>query len=146
MIGIRRRSPRQLDHPCGCPEHRRLHVDVGRRGVGQELAALVVVGAVQPHDHRQRDVQPLERGQDALGDLVAAGDAAEDVEQHRPHLRVGEQHLHRGGDRRRLGAAAHVQEVGGVAAPAGRATTSSVDITSPAPLPRMPMSPPSSFT
>ena len=46
-----------------------------------------------------------------VGDLVAAGDAAEDVEQHGLHLRVGEQHLERGHDLLRLRAAAHVEEV-----------------------------------
>ena len=57
-------------------------------------------------------VQPVERRQDAAGDLVAARDAAEHVEQHRPHLGVGQQHLERGHDLVGLRSAADVQEVG----------------------------------
>ena len=56
---------------------------------------------------------------DALGDLVAAGDAAEDVEEDRAHLLVGGDHLERVDDRVGLGAAARVEEVGGVASGLG---------------------------
>jgi hypothetical protein len=52
---------------------------------------------------------------------------------------VGEDHLDRLLDLLGVRAAAGVEEVGG--APPAWATTSSVDMTSPAPLPRMPMSP-----
>ena len=55
----------------------------------------------------------LERREDPAGDLVAAGDAAEDVEQDRTHLRVARDHLERGDDSLGRPAAAEVAEVGG---------------------------------
>ena len=61
----------------------------------------------------------LERGDQAVGDLVAAGDAAEDVEQHGLDVRVGEDQLDRLLDRLGVGAAAGVEEVRGRAAGAG---------------------------
>ena len=116
---------------------------LGRFGLGQQRAALLVVGAVQPHDEGHVGLDLRERLDQPARHLVAAGDAAEDVEQHGADLLVGEDHLHRARDRLGLGAAAGVEEVRGL--PPACATTSSVDITSPAPLPRMPMLP-SSFT
>ena len=56
---------------------------------------------------------------DPLGDLVAAGDAAEDVEEDRVDLLVGGDHLERVDDRLGLRAAAGVEEVGGLAAGLG---------------------------
>ena len=91
----------------------------GRRRFGQDPAALDVVRPVEPHDDRHAHVELLERRQDAAGDLVAAGDASEHVEEHRPHLRVGQEHLHRRHDLVRLGAAADVEEVGRTPARAG---------------------------
>src|SRR5690606_39039778 len=56
---------------------------VGRRdrqaGVAQQRLAFLDVGALQAHDHRHLDVHFLDRRDDALGDHVAAHDAAEDV-------------------------------------------------------------------
>ena len=76
--------------------------------------------------------------------LVAARDPAEDVEEHRLHLRVARDHLERVDDALRVAAAAQVAEVGRRDPPAN-VTTSTVDIVSPAPFPSTPTSP-SSFT
>ena len=92
-------------------EHRGLRVHVGQVRLGQQLAALLVVGAVEAHDERHGRLDLLERLDQALGDLVAARDAAEDVEQHGGDVRVGEDHLDGGGDRLGLRAAAGVEEV-----------------------------------
>ena len=51
------------------------------------LPALVRVRAVEAHDDRHVDSHLLERRQDPARDLVAARDAAEDVEEDRAHLR-----------------------------------------------------------
>ena len=58
-------------------------------------------------------------GDDPLGDLVAAGDAAEDVEEDRGDLLVGGDHGQRVDDRLGFGAAAGVEEVGRGAARLG---------------------------
>ena len=54
----------------------------------------------------------IERLDQPAGDLVAAGDPAEDVEQHRADLVVGKDHLDRAGDRVSFRAAPGVEEVG----------------------------------
>src|SRR4051794_2082819 len=61
--------------------------------VHQDLAAQLGVVAVQAHDQRLgagRRAQQLEGLHDAVGDRVAGGDAAEDVDEHRLHGRVVE--------------------------------------------------------
>ena len=88
-------------------------------GLGQQPQALLGVGAVEADDQRHVHVDPLVGLDDALGDLVAAGDPAEDVEQHGVDLLVGGDHLERVDDRLGLGAAAGVEEVGGLAAGLG---------------------------
>ena len=88
----------------------------GEVGVGEQAEPLLGVGAVEPDDQRHADVDLLRGLDDALGDLVAAGDAAEDVEEDRDDLLVGGDHLERVDDRLGLGAAAGVEEVGGLAA------------------------------
>src|SRR5688500_570734 len=57
-------------------------------GVADDLLAEIDVRALQP-DH-ERDLQPnlLHRGENALGDDVAAHDAAEDVDEDALHVRV----------------------------------------------------------
>jgi hypothetical protein len=87
--------------------------------VRQDLAALLVVRPVEPHHERHLHLDLLERRDQAACDLVAAGDAAEDVEQHRADLGVGEDHLDCVHDRLGLGAAAGVEEVGRLAARLG---------------------------
>ena len=63
-------------------------VQVRRRGLGEDPAALVGVRAVEAHDDRQLEGHLAERLQDPARDLVAARDTAEDVEEDRLHLRV----------------------------------------------------------
>src|SRR5690606_13183719 len=58
------------------------------------------------------DVHFLDRGDDALGDHVAAHDAAEDVNEDRLDLVRGEDQLEGFGHALLGGAAAHVEEVG----------------------------------
>ena len=89
-------------------------------GLGEQLQALLGVGAVEADDQRHVHVDPRVGLDDALGDLVAAGDAAEDVEQDRVDLRVGGDDLERVDDRVGLRAAAGVEEVRGLAAGVGR--------------------------
>src|SRR3990167_4265515 len=74
------------------------------------------VGAFQPHDHRHFHADFLDCGDDAGGDDVAAHDAAEDVDQHRLDVAVGEDDLERLGHHFRRGAATDVEKVGGLSA------------------------------
>src|SRR5918999_859157 len=81
-------------------------------GVTEDLEALLGVGAVEADHERLVHVHDLRRLDDSSGDLVAAGDAAEDVEEDRLDVGVGGDHLERGDDRLRLRAAPGVEEVG----------------------------------
>ena len=92
---------------------------LGSVGLGEERAALLVVGAVEPHDERDPRLDLVERLDQPVRDLVAARDAAEDVEQHGLDLLVGEDDLDRAGDRLGLRAAAGVEEVRRLAAGLG---------------------------
>ena len=56
-------------------------------------ASLHVVRAIEAHDEGNARFDVAEGGDQALGDLVAAGDAAEDVEQDRFDFVVGEDQL-----------------------------------------------------
>src|SRR5699024_427264 len=51
---------------------------------------------------------------DAVGDLVAGGDPAEDVHEHALHLLIAQDHVQAGGHDLRVRAAADVQEVRGL--------------------------------
>src|SRR5262245_57218682 len=53
--------------------------------LGEDAPALLGVGALEPHDERDADRELLGRGDDSLGDQVAAHDASEDVDEDRPH-------------------------------------------------------------
>ena len=77
-----------------------------------------------------------QRLDDALGDLVAAGDATEDVDEDRLHVLVEVDHLERRRHHVGVGAATDVEEVGGLAAD----LVDDVEraIASPAPLAMMP--------
>ena len=79
-------------------------------------ARLLGVGALEPHHHRHLHAHVLHRVDDALGDQVAAHDAAEDVDQDGAHLRVGQDQLEGRGHALAGRAAAHVEEVGRLAA------------------------------
>ena len=84
------------------------HVEIG---LGDDLLALLDIGAFEPHHQRHLQADFLHRRDDALGDDVALHDAAEDVDQNALHVRVGGDDLER---RRHLllgGAAADIEEV-----------------------------------
>ena len=70
---------------------------------------------MRTHDG-QREPELLHGGDDALGEPVAAQDAAEDVDEHRLDARVRGQDAEGVLDLLRRGAAADVEEVGGLAA------------------------------
>jgi hypothetical protein len=84
---------------------------MGRR-VGEDVLALLHVGAFEAHDQRNLQVHFLRRGDDAVGDDVALHDAAEDVHQDALHRGIAENDLERRRHLLRGGAAAHVEEVG----------------------------------
>ena len=93
-----------------------MQLGLGDAGVEQDLAALLGVRAVEADDDRRPQVDAAERLDDALGDLLAAGDAAEDVDEDALHLLVVVDDLERRGHHVGVGAAADVEEVGGRAA------------------------------
>ncbi len=86
--------------------------DHGQAGAGDDLLALLDIGALEAHHQRNLQADLLDRGDHALGDDVAAHDAAEDVDEDALHLRVRGDDLERLGDLLLGGAAAHVEEVG----------------------------------
>ena len=51
-----------------------------------DLLAEIDIGALEPHDQRHGEAHLLHRRDDALGDDVAAHDAAEDVDENALHL------------------------------------------------------------
>ena len=79
-------------------------------------AAEFDIGAFEPHDQRHVQIDLARRRDDALGDHVAAHDAAEDVDQDRLDVRVGQDQLERDGDPLVRRAAADIEEIGRVAA------------------------------
>src|SRR5438270_1341163 len=109
--------PRQFGRPPGGAVHRVHAFDERVVRAVQDPPALVGVVAVEP-DH-QRLVHRFaalaeqgERLQDAVGHRVAGGDAAEHVDEHAPHARVGQDDLQAVGHHLGAGAAADVEEVG----------------------------------
>ncbi len=92
-----------------------------RRGLevrlAQQALRLLGIRADDADHHRARRAPAWTRGLDEPPrDLVAAGDAAEDVHEDRLDVRVGEDQAHRGRDPLGAGAAADVEEVRGLAA------------------------------
>src|SRR5581483_4359141 len=79
----------------------------------QDLLAEVDVGALKPHDQRHVQVDLARRGHDALGNDVAAHDAAEDVDQDALDVGIFEDDLERRRHAFLGGAAADIEEVGG---------------------------------
>ena len=61
---------------------------IGRPELRQDLLAELHVGALQPHHQRHVEADLARRGDHALGDHVAAHDAAEDVDQDAFDVRV----------------------------------------------------------
>src|SRR3712207_3459769 len=108
---------RELGGALGRSVHRvdPLHQRVVRP-VEDGAAGLGVV-AVEAHHERLGDLlaaltEQGERLDDAVGDLVAGGDAAEDVDEHRLDRRVAEHDLQAVGHHLGAGTAADVEEVG----------------------------------
>src|SRR5215212_8962675 len=85
-------------------------------GLGDEAAALFDVGAFEADDDRHLNADGPGGLDDAARDHVGADDAAEDVDEHGADGRVGEQDAEGRLDPLLRGAAAHVEEVGGLAA------------------------------
>ena len=77
-----------------------------------DLLAEIDIGAFEPHHQRHVQVDLARRGDDALGDHVAAHDAAEDVDQDAFDIGVGEDQLEGGGDPLARRAAADIEEIG----------------------------------
>src|SRR6185437_1469249 len=83
-------------------------------GLGQNPAAFVDVVAVEPHDERLVGVaaQDLQGLDDAGGNGVTRGDAAEDVDEHALDLLVAQHDVQPRGHHLSRGATADVEEVG----------------------------------
>src|SRR6056297_2887792 len=86
--------------------------DVEAGGV-DDLLALFDVGAFEADNQRHLEAHFLDRGDDALGDHIAAHDAAEDVDQNTFDVVIGGDDLEGLGDFFLGGPAAYVKEVGG---------------------------------
>src|SRR6266851_2363250 len=80
--------------------------------IPQNLFALIDVGPFHPDHQRDTEFDLARRIDDALREHVAQHDTAEDIHQHRFDPIVGEQDTERRRDFLRIGAAAHVEEVG----------------------------------
>ena len=109
----------------------------------QHLLAPFLVVALHADDHRHLHAQVAHGRDHALRQHVAAQDAAEDVDEDRLHVLVGHQDAERVADLLRVGAAAHVEEVGG--APPASLMMSMVAMARPAPFTMQPTLPPSSL-
>src|SRR5690606_6589455 len=105
----------QLDGLAGRVEHGGLADELvgGDAAGGQDRPALLGVGPVEADDDGGPQVDALERLDDAVGPLLATGDAAEDVHEDGLHALVEVDDLERGRHHVGRGAAADVQEVGG---------------------------------
>src|SRR5690606_16594481 len=80
------RAGRSRDHFL-CRLAHRVGRDDRQAGLGEDALALVLVGALHAHHERHLQAHGLGGGHHALGDHVAAHDAAEDV--HEDRLQVG---------------------------------------------------------
>src|SRR5690349_24246043 len=71
-------------------QHRRLADELAGRdaGIEDDLAALLGVGAVEADDDRRPQLDAAEALDDAVGDLLATRDAAEDVDEDRADVLV----------------------------------------------------------
>src|SRR3712207_1344749 len=109
-----RSSGGELGGPARGAVHRVDHGHQGVVGLGEDPPALLDVVAVEPDDQRlgRLVAQDAERGDDAVGDGVAGGDAADDLDEDALHGRVGEDDLQAVGQDLGRGAATDVEEVG----------------------------------
>src|SRR5438094_2847272 len=108
------RTPRELDGLAGAVAHVGGH-DEAQSGVDEHLLALLDVGALGAQHDGQGEPELSHGGDDALGQPVDTQDAAEDVDEDRLDAGVGRQDPEGVLDLLGRGAAAHVQEVGGLA-------------------------------
>src|SRR5712691_4124299 len=109
-------SVRELDGLRRGLQHGGGRHDAGVRGLLQDAAALRRVRAVQADHDGDASVHPPQCLERALRDQLAAGDAAEDVDEHGPDLWIRQHDFERGGHHVRRRTPAHVQEVRGPAA------------------------------
>src|SRR5690606_5987659 len=80
--------------------------------LGQFLRAELRIVAFQAYHHRYLDADILDRRDDAVGNQVAAHDAAKDIHEHGFHLVIRQDDLERFGDTLTRGATTDVEEVG----------------------------------
>src|ERR671911_659486 len=109
----------ELYRPARRFQHRLLGDHVLRCVLGEDLASLFGVRTVEPDDDGEGEPCPLYSRQQPPRHLVAAGYAAEDVEEHAPDLFVGSDDIEGGRDLLGVGPAADVAEVGRFAAGLG---------------------------
>src|SRR5262245_61267645 len=64
--------------------------------LGEDLLAEADIGALEAHHQRDMEADLARRGDDALGDDVAAHDAAEDVDEDALDIGIGEDELEGG--------------------------------------------------
>src|SRR5690606_34029215 len=105
--------PRQFDRLLHDVVHRRRRAEPG---LLQYLECFLLVRARQTNHDGHIDFDALCCGDDAVGDVVAAGDAAEDVEADHLHVRIGGDDAQRVHHLLRVRAAADVEEVRRLAA------------------------------
>src|SRR6056297_3978876 len=86
--------------------------DYVEAGGGDDLLALLDIGAFETHHQRHLEADLFHRGDHALGDHITAHDTAEDVDEDALDLRVGGDDLERLGDLFLGRPAAHVEKVG----------------------------------
>ena len=101
------------------------------------------VRALQAHDERHRERHLARCGHHALCDDVATHDAAEDVDENAFHVRIGQDDLERRRHFLFRGAAADVQEIGGL--PPYSLIMSIVAMAKPAPFTMQPIVPSSAM-
>ncbi len=106
----------ELGGAVGCSVHRVDHRHQRVVGLVEDPPALVDVVAVEADDERLVGLvaEDLQRVHDAVGDGVARGDPAEDVDEDALHLRVAQDDVQAVGHHLGRGAAADVEEVGGL--------------------------------
>src|SRR5215203_6517566 len=109
----------ELYGPAGRFQHRLFCDHVLRCVLGEDPASLFGVRTVEPDDDGEGEPRPLYGRQQPPRHLVAAGYAAEDVEEHAPDLFVGGDDIEGGRDLLGVGPATDVAEVGGFSAGLG---------------------------
>src|ERR1700722_20693390 len=87
---------------------RRNHVEAG---VPEDFLAEVDVCALEAHDQRNLETDLLHRGDNTLGNDVAAHDSTENVDENAFHVRIGSDDFERCGDFVLGGAPANVEKV-----------------------------------